>query len=434
MLKYIVTQKGGMIKAMKVVGIIAEYNPFHTGHQFHIEEARRLSGADAVIVVLSGNFTQRGEPALLEKHVRARMAVEGDSVTGADLVLELPSLYAAASAEYFAWGGVSALHATGVVDTISFGTEADSITPMQEVAQLLLSEPPALQESIKRGLAEGLSYPKSRELALEAVTGQSMTWLQAPNNILAVEYLKANTRLGNPLHVLPIQRKGAGYHETSLSKSAHPSATALRQALVASDGSDGISTLRPHMPSAAFSLLQNAYDNGQIANSNALFLPIVTLLRTKSIAELQQLPYIAEGLEYRCKQAAQSASSLEELVDACSSARYPRSRIRRIFTALLTGITAENLTMAKQNPVPYLRVLAFNQTGRQLLKEMKQAATLPIITKPAALHNFTDFAGRVAQIEANATDTWYLTCTPPQPAGQDYQITPLFLPDSDSHS
>ena len=193
---------------MKVLGIIAEYNPFHNGHQYHIEEAKRQADADAVVVVLSGNFTQRGEPALLEKHTRAHAALFG----GADLVLELPSLFSAASAEYFAWGGISALHATGVVSSISFGMEGNSITPLMEVAQILSSEPPLFQEALKNALATGCSYPKARALALAEVTGCAEELLQQPNNILAIEYLKANIRLGSPFSILPIQRQGAGYH------------------------------------------------------------------------------------------------------------------------------------------------------------------------------------------------------------------------------
>ncbi len=410
---------------MKVLGIIAEYNPFHTGHQYHIETAKRMSGADAVVVVLSGNFTQRGEPALLEKHVRAQMAIQGNGETGADLVLELPSLYSAASAEYFAWGGVSALHATGVVDTISFGMEGDSIAPLLEVAQLLSAEPTVFQEALKNALDNGYAYPKARKMALEAVTGDSMEFLQQPNNILAVEYLKANMRLGNLLAILPIKRDGSGYHEIDLANGHYPSATALRQSLYSAD-------LRPYMPAPAFPLLQQAQSQGDIANAQSLFLPIVTLLRTQSLEQLQQLPYVSEGLEYRCKQAAQTASNYEELLDACTTVRYPRSRIRRIFASLLTGTTATDLACAKEHTIPYLRVLAFNETGRVLLKEMKQAATLPIITKPAALHTLDGFAKRVAQLESNATDVRHLTCLPPKPAGQDYSSTPAYLANSHS--
>lgn len=405
---------------MKVLGIIAEYNPFHNGHQYHIDEAKKQSGADAVVIVLSGNFTQRGEPAFLEKHVRAQMAL-----SGADLVLELPSLFSAASAEYFAWGGVSALQATGVVDIISFGMEGDSMEPLQEVAQLLSVESPIFQTALKNALDAGMAYPRARASALEAVTGKSMEFMQQPNNILAVEYLKANIRLGTPLAVLPIKREGAGYHQTTLTGSHYPSATALRQASCTAD-------LRSHMPAPAFSLLQQAQTQGDISNTDALFLPIVTLLRNQSIEQLQQLPYVAEGLEYRCKQSSQTASTYQELLDACTAVRYPRARIRRIFTSLLTGATAEDLTCAKKNGIPYLRVLAFNETGRFLLKEMKQAATLPVITKPAALHALDGFAKRVAQLESSATDVRYLTCHPPKPAGQDYSATPVYLANSHS--
>lgn len=409
---------------MKVLGIIAEYNPFHTGHQFHIEAAKRAAGADAVVVVLSGNFTQRGEPALLEKHIRAQMAIQGNGEIGADLVLELPSLYSAASAEYFAWGGVSALYATGIIDTISFGMEGDSIAPLLEVAQLLSVESPVFQTALKNVLDAGMAYPSARESALEAVTGKSMEFMQHPNNILAVEYIKANMRLGNPLKILPIKREGSGYHETDLADSRYPSATALRQAL---STASSLERLRTFMPASAFSLLEQAYGNSGLSNPEALFLPIVTLLRSQREEQLRQLPYVSEGLEYRCKQAAQTASNYEELLNACTTVRYPRSRIRRIFASLLTGTTAADLACAKEHTTPYLRVLAFNETGRLLLKEMKQAATLPIITKPAALHSLDGFAKRVAQLESNATDVRYLTCLPPKPAGQDYAATPLYL-------
>lgn len=404
---------------MKVLGIIAEYNPFHNGHQYHIEEAKRQSGADAVVVVLSGNFTQRGEPALLEKHTRAQAALLG----GADLVLELPSLFSAASAEYFAWGGISALHATGVVSFISFGMEGDSLTPLLEVARVLSAEPAAFQEALKNALATGCSYPKARALALSEVTGCAEELLQQPNNILAIEYLKANIRLGSPFSILPIQRQGSGYHDGDLVTGAYPSASALRQALHTAD-------LSAFMPASAHTLLTDAILQGDISNPNALFSPIVTLLRIKPTEELSQLPFVSEGLEHRCKQAVLSASSYEQLLDACSTIRYPRARIRRIFTSLLTGATADDLAFGKEKGIPYLRVLAFNETGRSLLKEMKNAATLPIITKPAALHTLNHFASRVAQLESNATDVRSLTCQTVKPAGQDYSSTPLYLTTS----
>ena len=238
---------------MKITGLITEYNPFHNGHQYHIEKAKKLTKADKVVVVMSGNFVQRGAPALLPKHLRAKMALK----SGADLVIELPVFYACASAEYFAYGAVSLLHALRCVDSICFGSECGDLTLLQKAADIMAEEPDAYKHSLQSYLRDGYRFPLARQKAFQDFTKEEgiASILEQPNNILGIEYLKALSRLNSSIQPFAISRIGSGYHETDLHK-IYSSASAIRKTV---STTKELESLSGHVPDSALTLLKENY-------------------------------------------------------------------------------------------------------------------------------------------------------------------------------
>ncbi|MDO4178552.1 MAG: nucleotidyltransferase family protein [Phascolarctobacterium sp.] len=336
---------------MNATGIVAEYNPFHNGHALHINKTKEKLG-QPVIVVMSGSFVQRGEPAFLDKWTRAKLAASG----GANLVLELPTVFSLRSAEFFARGSVELLAATGLVNVISCGAEHPE-NNFNLLAQKYLEE--NTQKEIKKYLDEGLSYAVACEKALGSE-------LSAPNDILAFEYAKACLKSGLKLHTF--QREGSGYNEQTLGALA--SATAIRKAF--DEGK--LSELSECLPSYAFASLET---NGAGYSKNKLWSLIQYALVHNTTQEIAELSECSEGLENLLK-SAEAACSLEEALQICTNKRYSTSRIRRLFMQLLFDKSVE---IFKQEHPAYIRVLAFDDVGRELLKEMKQSATLPIINK-----------------------------------------------------
>ena len=244
---------------MKITGIIAEYNPFHNGHLYQINKVKE-NGADYIVIVMSGNFLQRGTPAILDKWTRTRMAL----LCGADLVIELPAVFATASAQYFARGGVSILDKLGCVDTISFGCESDDIDLIQTLSSYLLSEPDVYKENLQKYLREGNSFPKARELTLrECLSPEAAAFASSPNNILALEYCIALLERNSSMNILPIKRKGSGYHDSSIEKDSFASATAIREIMEKSlfdikernDESAFPLELQTHIPNSVYSII-----------------------------------------------------------------------------------------------------------------------------------------------------------------------------------
>ena len=330
---------------MAIVGIICEYNPLHNGHRKQIRLIRQMLGEDTTVVCcMSGNFVQRGAPAIVNKSLRAKMAV----LAGADLVLELPVTYALSSAEGFAAGGVKIL--SHVCDYLCFGCETGNADSLMATAKALLSEtfPPLLREELDKGK----SFPAARQAALEAMSCDADI-LSRPNDILAVEYCKAIIAQGSSMKPLPIIREGS-YH-AELPEMENPSATAVRKLMLAGLEWDAYVPLREDAP-------QHTLDAGERA--------ILARLRTMTDAEFESLPYGSEGLWRKFMHACRSCATLEEIIAATKSKRYTRSRIDRMVMCAFLGITKDIL----ESEVPYTRVLAFNDAGRSALKQMKQHA------------------------------------------------------------
>ena len=338
---------------MKIIGIICEYNPFHLGHKKQIDQIRDTYGEEARIVCLmSGNFVQRGHPAIIDKSIRAQAALN----CGADLVLELPVTAALASAEGFAAGGVRIL--SPFCDYLCFGAENADTEKLMQLAQALLS--PQFPEALRTELDTGKSFPAARACALEAM-GFDPSVLNLPNNILAVEYCKAILAQKSTMQPMPIFR-GGSYHD-SFADDENPSATALRELMLRQ------SIWKHFVPDEAADCFLNAPLHALYAGERA----ILSRLRTMSDGEFEAIPYGSEGLWRKLMKASRSCATLEQIIDATKSKRYTRSRIDRMILCAFLGITASDL----ETQAPYARVLALNDRGREVLKLARQTGCFP---------------------------------------------------------
>lgn len=399
---------------MKIAGIIAEYNPFHSGHAFQIAQTRaQLGGQPAIVCVMSGNWVQGARPAIADKWLRARLALMG----GADLILELPTLWAVSSAESFARGGVELLNASGVVDTLCFGSECGTVEPLQKLAVCLNSD--LYHAGLKRFLNEGMSFAACRQAVAEALLDKdTAALLSTPNNNLGVEYLRALDRLGSGIAPMTVRREGAGYHQLS-DADEHPtfrSATDLRRSILAEDWTDVEGYLSP----GSLELLRAAP-----RPTADMERAVLARLRTMTAAGWAALPDSgeAEGLPERLVRSGRQARSVEEFFELAKTKRYTHARLRRLVLWAFLGLT---LSDRPEQP-PYLRVLGFNETGRTLLKEMKERSTLPIITKPAHVQELDDEAQRLFELESRCTDLYSLFFPTMPPPGREWRTSPVIL-------
>ena len=338
---------------MKITGIICEYNPLHLGHKKQMEQIRYLQGENSGIVCLmSGNFVQRGAPAILDKSLRAKAAI----LSGADLVLELPITVSLSSAEGFASGGVSIL--SPFCDALCFGAENADKNALLETAQALLQ--PEFSDALRIQLGQGLSFPAARQAALEAM-GIRSDLVAQPNNILAVEYCKAILRQNSSMEPLPISRPGS-YHDTEPDPK-NPSATALRL-LLQSGG-----PWQDYVPKGTVGTLESGCIHTLEAGERA----ILYRLRTMSDQEFEALPYGSEGLWRKLMHSARKAATLEQIIGEVKSKRYTRTRLDRMIMCAFLGISLQDLM---EKP-PYVRVLAFNDRGREILKLARETGEFP---------------------------------------------------------
>jgi len=380
---------------MPVAGIIAEYNPFHNGHAWHIARVRaRLPGA-AVVCVMSGQITQRGELAICRKQARAAMALSG----GADLVLELPAPYACAAAERFARAGVFMLAATGVVTHLCFGSETGRLEPLIHAARVLDS--PSFLPAQEAGLQRGLSYPAARHKALETLAPEAAGVLSNPNDILGVEYLRALRHWRSDIIPLVSARKGVA-HDTMVASGVFASGSLIRARLLEGEAFSGF------VPTETLALWRQECSAGRAPVSlHACERAVLYALRRMSADDFRALPDVTEGLEHRLTRAAWAAVSLEDFYTRVKTRRYTHARIRRLALRAFLGLRDT------QGQPPYLRVLAANETGLSLLREMKakKSAALPILVKPASVKRMDKAALSCFISEAQVTDL-YALCYP----------------------
>ena len=395
---------------MHAAGIIAEYNPFHNGHAYHAAQTRKSSGADAVIAVMSGHVTQRGEIAIFDKWQRAGAAV----AAGVDLVLELPAVFAVRSAQYFATGGVQLLQRLGIVATLAFGAEA--VQPEQLYSAASALDEPAVTAQLKSNLTQGLPYAAALADALIACGHTTADIIKSPNNILGIEYLRAIRKQAPEMAALPIRRIGSHYHEPELT-GTYSSATAIRNGLRRGlPLTDAVLAALPATSSRmALDLLASGWGP---ADPVRLEVAILSTLRRLSDRQLQVLPELSEGLENRLRNAADRAGTLTALLTQVKSKRYPYSRLQRILAHLLLGTTADQLADFDQTGPLYARVLALNSRGRVALRHIARHSEIPIITKTTQhlnsriYHggNFTPLQAMLA-VDVAATDLFSL-CLP----------------------
>lgn len=367
---------------MKICGIIAEYNPFHNGHNYHIEEAKRLTGADYCVIVMSGNFVQRGSPAIMDKYARTEMVLR----SGADLVIELPSYYSTSSAEYFAKGAVNLLNKLGCITHICFGSECGDLEILTKIAGILANEPPEYQEMLRHNLKLGKSYPIARSQALLHLypeLTQSLDVLSSPNNILGIEYIKSLIQLGSNIKPVTISRKGSGYHEYRFSTSTvHASATAIRVAL--GEGRPA-SVIEDQMPSAVFDIFQK-----KLASVPPLWKDdLSSQLRYKLLSErnkgYEEYLDVSPDLSDRIKNKLPEFTTFTEFSDLLKTKEITYTRVCRSLLHILLNMKKQDMAFYKDSLdfIPYARILGFKKDSKELLSQIHQTTTIPMITKLA---------------------------------------------------
>lgn len=358
---------------MKIAGIIAEYNPFHTGHAYHIQKTRELTGADYIVVVMSGDFVQRGAPALYSKHLRTRMALLG----GADLVFELPSTHACESAEFFAQSAVGLLDGLGCVDVLSFGSESGTIEPFLKLGSFLATETPEYRNLLKEYLKKGESFPKARSLALQKLLSDTDTgtFLQTPNNILGVEYCKALCRQNSPIRPFTVKREGNAYHEEAL-KEQLPSASAIRALWKSADCKMTDASVSSCFPPAVSALLSQTFSCPQFLDEEDFSPYLRWLLFSADKAQLASYQDVTPDFVQRLFHTRSSYESWGQYAALLKTRELTYSRICRMLMHCL-------LQISDAEPLSYARLLGFRRQAAPVLSELKKRSSIPVITKAA---------------------------------------------------
>ena len=414
---------------MRAVGVIVEYNPFHNGHYYHLQQSRKITESDAVVAVMSGHFLQRGEPAMADKWTRTRMALAG----GCDLVIELPVAYATQAAEWFAFGAVSLLEATGVVDAFCFGTESGDLAPLQTAAKLVAEEPPDFQALLRDQLQTGSSYPSAYSAAIAAYLKDSGAEATAdfpfdmPNHTLGLHYLLAHERIGGSMKPFTIAREKSQYNQQTITDGQIASATALRKLLL--EGSS-LDELYSFVPQSTADILSQSWSTGWRPASWSSFMePLLHRLLSSSPCELREHYDIAEGLEHRILNALPQLSQLrfDELLAVLKTKRYTRTKLQRALLSILLGHRKADFTREKLlDGVQYIRVLGFTEKGQALLKRMRGRASLPVLLSAARPSE----PYRYLELDTQASNLYMLgaqgTC---QPADlfRDFREAPIRL-------
>ena len=362
---------------MKITGIIAEYNPFHNGHLYQIRKAKEITGADYIIVVMSGNHMQRGTPALIDKYSRAKMALSG----GADMVIELPTCYATASAEYFTMGAISILNQLGCVDSVCFGSESGDITMLSKIAHALVDESEDFVQSLKTKLKNGDTYPVARNAALaETINGFTTfdTILGFPNNILGIEYIKAIIRQNSSIKPYTNTRIGSDYHSYKLAEN-FSSAISIRQSLSLQDNLDMIQS---QIPALAFDIMKEDFHKTfPVYASDFSSMIKFKLLKERGQGFTQYFD-VTQAISDKLEKEMFSMQSFDDFCDILKSKDITYARISRCLSHILLDIKAEDVQLFKENGITfYARVLGFNSKADALTKTLKSHTSIPLITK-----------------------------------------------------
>ena len=368
---------------MNLLGLIVEYNPFHNGHLYHLNESKKITNATHTIAVMSGNFMQRGTPALLDKFTRAEMAVRN----GVDLVVELPTLYACQSAEIFAHGGISLLNSLNCVNSICFGSEIGDIDILYLISKILIDEPIDFKIKLKDYLDKGLPFPKARASALfyyitenklyDTSEEDLLNMLNSPNNILGIEYIKSILKLNSKIKPYTINRINSGYNSLNVNDSIC-SASAIRNALK----NNSLNTINYTMPKDTYDIINRVIESGFNLVYNEDFYQILSSIIIRDKDNLTDYFEVNEGIENKIYNSIFKCHNIEALQNEIKSKRYTMTKISRTLNNIMLGIKREDILKTKDlTSIPYLRVLAFNEKGCEILKEIKKNSEIEVITK-----------------------------------------------------
>lgn len=389
---------------MNNYAIISEFNPFHKGHKFLIDSCKE-NGASHITAIMSGNYVQRGDIAVLSKKIRTEMALKN----GVDLVIELPLPYAVANAQVFARGGVGIADKMGCVSKLAFASECGDRELLIKTADLTISE--KFSTIFKAEIAKGISYPNALNKAIESTNSEISSIISSPNNVLGIEYIKALKEINSNIEPFTIKRKGDSHNSTEIS-SELASASNIRKLL--SKHSD----VSEYIPKNCNELLQKAITNGEFAQLEENMRGIMLKLRNMNISDIAKIADVNEGLENRLYNAIHNSSNINEIIESTKSKRYTYARIRRLIISCLLDITSDYSKEAPQ----YIRVLGFTKKGAEILNTMKATASLPVVTKLTNLpENISEQAKKALTLEARATDIYYTFTSSVKPCGMEYR-------------
>jgi predicted nucleotidyltransferase len=405
---------------MKIAAIISEYNPIHNGHVHHIKLTKELANSDAIVCIMSGNYVQRGMPAIIDKWNRTKAALE----CGADLILELPVVYSLSSAEFFAYGAVSLLNSLGVIDSISFGSEIGEIDFIMNIASVLIKEPGEFKVKLKLNLDKGYTYPKARSLALidyfnefEGIANKNLSDnLNSSNNILGIEYCKSLLRLNSSIKPYTIKRKGSAYNDMALN-SIFSSATSIRKYV---KDNESIDELRKHMPDKSYKLLNSLKNADYPFVFEDLMLPFIKYKYFNHKKSLINIPDVSEGLHNRIYEGLLKEDTYGGILERIKSKRYTYTRISRILCQYFVGFDNYPTNELRNQPSPYCRILGFNKAGMKALKHIKKNSSIPVYTKLPKVINTT------MELDIMATQTYSLLNGFVSPM-DDYLISPIII-------
>lgn len=392
---------------MIATGIVVEYNPFHNGHLFHLNEAKRLTHADVIIAVMSGHFLQRGEPAIVDKWTRARMAL----ASGADLVIELPYAFSTAHAPQFAKGAVQILDALQSKN-ICFGSEEGHIEPFMNSLDTMHTHKELYEKTIKSSIQEGISYPNALRIAYEAIsraTEKPLADLSEPNNILGFHYMQAIKEIQSNMIAVTLERKGTHYHDEALPEDTIASATGIRKELFATD----VAHIQPFMPSSSFELLHQQPHQSW----DHLYPFLRYMILREGPEQLASIADITEGIEFSLWRAAKGHATFQEFMKAVKSKRYTWTRIQRMLVHILTGYRKS--TRAQITSPSYLRLLGMSENGRSYLRKVKKEVTLPVVSR---VGSHTDPS---LLMDIKSTDIYM--CGIQREPGLDFKTPPILL-------
>ncbi len=390
--------------------IIAEYNPFHSGHKFHIDKARELTGANFITVIMSGSFVQRAEPAMFSKEARVKMALEN----GADIVLELPHINVLQSAERYAYGAVSLANAIGA-DFLAFGSECGDIERICAAADIVGGE--EIKDELAKYLQEGLSFPVAREKAVDALQPDIAEILRSPNNILGIEYVKAIKTLNSGIKPITFARVGAGHDSSSLTNGS-ASASKIRELLKNNEKISGL------VPESTEKIIAEEIDKGScIIDKNMFERALLAHIRTQNIENLSDIADCTEGIEYRIIDALDKGITLAEIIDTAKTKRYTHSRLRRIILSSFLDVTENTF-----GTVPYIRLLGMRKEASRLWADIKAKSQLPVVERLAK--DKDKLIGRASDIlkrEINADEIWASFAAEVLSYGENYRKFPIIL-------